>query len=266
MANLHLDSSIEFWNSASEDTTATVFVEGSDFGRTTRVFGVQYRVKWQEFQASFYVGRGGNNTRPLGNFAIKLPPDFIRRTVLQAVLFLEGSAIRAGIESYSLRYVNRPPTLRTEDVRVQLFQGNLHMLPWPGEPNHDKEVASHAEEQWRKLHPIICLSPDQARAEAQKREAIASVCTEWKRLHPPVHSLRDLRLQKKSADEREEMKKRSLPLIRVNDLASELNVRSNLILNAVCCVGIRRKITHSASLGNNEADKVRSYLETSRSA
>jgi hypothetical protein len=255
MAKSHLDPLGEFGNSVFEETTADVLLDGRDFGPTTRVFGLRFHVKWQEFEASFYVGGGGNNARGLGDFRVKLPPDFSRRTVLEAVLFLEGAAIRAGIESYELRYVSRPPALSAQDVRVQLFQSPNHQLRWPGEPNHDEEVAARVAERWKKLHPIICFSPDQVRVEAQNRAAVAALSAEWDRLHAPIHSSHELR-------SRGEMKARALLLIRVNDLARELKVNSKVIVDAARHVGIRRRVRYSDSLGKNEADRVRSYLRT----
>ena len=58
----------------------------------------------------------------------------------------------------------------------------------------------------------------------------------------------------------EEIKARSLPLVRVNDLAVECRVKSRLILDTAKAVGVQRRLSHSSSLGQNEADKVRSYL------
>ena len=61
MANSHIDTLEKFGNSAAEEITADVRLYASTFGPTTRHFGLQYHVKWQEVQASFYVGGGGNN-------------------------------------------------------------------------------------------------------------------------------------------------------------------------------------------------------------
>lgn len=257
MANSHVDTLEEFGNSAAEEITADVRLHASTFGPTTRHFGIQYHVKWQEVQASFYVGRGGNNTRPLGNIRVKLPPDFSWKPVLEAVLLIEAAAIRAGIEPYQLGYVNRPPALRAQDVSVQALQllPYLGIRRWPGEPNHDEEVAAAQRAEWEKLHPIICLSPDQARIEAQNRAAVAALSAEWNRLQAPIYSPHELR-------SREEMKARALPLIRVNDLARELKVNSNVIVNAARHVGIRRTIRYSDCFGADEADKVRSDLRT----
>jgi hypothetical protein len=253
MASSNLDPLQQFRNLSTEETTADVWLDGSNFGPTTGIFGLQYRVKWAEFQASFYVGRGGNNTRPIGGFRFRLSADFTAKTVLEAVLHIERTAVAAGIESCKLRYVNRPPDLRPQDVSVQLFRSPLQSLCWPGEPNHDEDVAAH-------LNPIICVSADQARADARKREAVAALCAEWSRLHPPVYSPHELRFRKLIEKEREEMKGRSLPLIRVNDLARELGVKSKLILDAARLVSIRRTVRHSDSLGTGEAEKIRSYL------
>ena len=82
---------------------------GSTFGPTTRDFGLQFHVKWQEleaiFEAVFSVGRG-NNASELGNFPFKFPPDFGKRTVLEAFLLLVEAAISDGIELYRLSYVD----------------------------------------------------------------------------------------------------------------------------------------------------------------
>jgi len=48
--------------------------------------------------------------------------------------------------------------------------------------------------------------------------------------------------------------------IRINDLARELEVKSKSILDALTEVGITEKKTHSSSLEEHEADKVRRYL------
>jgi Translation initiation factor IF-2, N-terminal region len=256
-----------FENSTAEEITADVRLEGRDFGPTTRVFGLRFHVERPEFEASFYVGGGGNNSRRLGNFRVNLPPDFSQKTVLQAVLYLVGAAIRAGIEPYQLSYVDDSHrgryirayelnTLRTEDVSVQLFQlPHPHLLRWPGEPNHDEEVAAARHAEWQKRNPVVCLSPEQASVEAQKRAANAARLAEWNKLHAPICSPEELR-------SREEMKARALPLIRVNDLARELNVKSKMIVDAARHVGIRRGVRYSDCLGADEADKVRSYLRT----
>jgi translation initiation factor IF-2 len=48
--------------------------------------------------------------------------------------------------------------------------------------------------------------------------------------------------------------------IRINDLARELEVKSKAILDALTAVGVTEKKTHSSSLEENEADKVRRHL------
>jgi hypothetical protein len=246
---------------------------GSDFGPTNiHVCGLRFYVKWQEFEVSFYVGRGGNNERPLGSFAFKVPAGFSQKTVLEAVLYLVGAAIRAGIKPCELVYVDNSRrgryirayelnTLTAEDVSVQLFQllPLWRQLRWTGEPNHDEEVEAARlaewQKEWQKRNPTICLSPEQARIEAQNRAVVAALCAKWNRDHAPIHSLHELR-------SREEMKARALPLIPVSDLARELKVNLKMIVDAARQVGIRRKVRYSDCLGSDEADKVRSHLRT----
>src|SRR5919108_6489335 len=48
--------------------------------------------------------------------------------------------------------------------------------------------------------------------------------------------------------------------IRINDLARELEVKSKTILDALPEIGVTEKKTHSSSLEDHEADKVRAYL------
>jgi len=48
--------------------------------------------------------------------------------------------------------------------------------------------------------------------------------------------------------------------IRINDLARELEVKSKAILDSLPHVGVTEKKTHSSSLEDHEADKVRAYL------
>jgi len=48
--------------------------------------------------------------------------------------------------------------------------------------------------------------------------------------------------------------------IRINDLARELEVKSKAILDSLPHVGVTEKKTHSSSLEDHEADKVRTYL------
>ena len=45
--------------------------------------------------------------------------------------------------------------------------------------------------------------------------------------------------------------------IRINDLARELEVKSKAILDVLTEVGVTEKKTHSSSLEDHEADKVR---------
>jgi Translation initiation factor IF-2, N-terminal region len=49
-------------------------------------------------------------------------------------------------------------------------------------------------------------------------------------------------------------------MIRINDLARELEIKSRQILDALPEVGIVRKVTHSSSVEDWEADKVREYF------
>src|SRR5215469_18175893 len=51
--------------------------------------------------------------------------------------------------------------------------------------------------------------------------------------------------------------------VRINDLARELEVKSKAILDALPHVGVTEKKTHSSSLEEHEAVKVRSYLRGS---
>src|ERR1700758_303204 len=48
--------------------------------------------------------------------------------------------------------------------------------------------------------------------------------------------------------------------IRINDLARELEVKSKAILDSLPEVGVTEKKTHSSSLEDHEAEKVRVYL------
>ncbi len=50
--------------------------------------------------------------------------------------------------------------------------------------------------------------------------------------------------------------------VRINDLARELEVKSKAILDALPLVGVTEKKTHSSSLEEHEAEKVRSYLRS----
>src|SRR5262250_1695465 len=51
--------------------------------------------------------------------------------------------------------------------------------------------------------------------------------------------------------------------VRINDLARELEVKSKAILDALPEVGVSEKKTHSSSLEEHEAEKVRVYLRGS---
>src|ERR1700743_3317972 len=48
--------------------------------------------------------------------------------------------------------------------------------------------------------------------------------------------------------------------VRINDLARELEVKSKEILDALIAVGVTEKKTHSSSIEDDEADKVRTFL------
>src|ERR1700722_4862578 len=50
--------------------------------------------------------------------------------------------------------------------------------------------------------------------------------------------------------------------VRINDLARELEVKSKAILDTLPLVGVTEKKTHSSSLEENEAEKVRVYLRS----
>src|SRR6185312_10260007 len=55
--------------------------------------------------------------------------------------------------------------------------------------------------------------------------------------------------------------------VRINDLARELEVKSKPILDALIAVGVTEKKTHSSSIEEDEAEKVRAYFARgSRSA
>ena len=49
--------------------------------------------------------------------------------------------------------------------------------------------------------------------------------------------------------------------VRINDLARELEVKSNAILDALKAVGVTEKKTHSSSIEDDEAEKVRGHLK-----
>src|ERR1700761_7343536 len=48
--------------------------------------------------------------------------------------------------------------------------------------------------------------------------------------------------------------------IRINDLARELEVKSKAILDALDAVGVTEKKTHSSSIEEDEAERVRKYF------
>jgi translation initiation factor IF-2 len=48
--------------------------------------------------------------------------------------------------------------------------------------------------------------------------------------------------------------------VRINDLARELEVKSNSILDALKAVGVTEKKTHSSSIEDDEAEKVRGHF------
>src|SRR5580704_15509750 len=54
--------------------------------------------------------------------------------------------------------------------------------------------------------------------------------------------------------------------VRINDLARELEVKSKAILDALPLVGVTEKKTHSSSLEDFEAEKVRAHLRGSAEA
>src|ERR1700677_1730649 len=49
--------------------------------------------------------------------------------------------------------------------------------------------------------------------------------------------------------------------VRINDLARELEVKSKSILDALTAVGVTEKKTHSSSLEEDEAERVRGYFQ-----
>src|ERR1700691_1500556 len=51
--------------------------------------------------------------------------------------------------------------------------------------------------------------------------------------------------------------------VRINDLARELEVKSRAILDTLPLVGVTEKKTHSSSLEEHEAEKVRVYIRAS---
>src|SRR5271163_2360166 len=54
--------------------------------------------------------------------------------------------------------------------------------------------------------------------------------------------------------------------VRINDLARELEVKSRAILDVLPIVGVTEKKTHSSSLEDHEAEKVRLHLRGSSEA
>src|SRR5271154_6571670 len=54
--------------------------------------------------------------------------------------------------------------------------------------------------------------------------------------------------------------------VRINDLARELEVKSKAILDTLAIVGVTEKKTHSSSLEEHEAEKVRIHLRGSSEA
>src|SRR6202046_4343905 len=50
--------------------------------------------------------------------------------------------------------------------------------------------------------------------------------------------------------------------VRINDLARELEVKSKAILDTLAVVGVTEKKTHSSSLEEHEAEKVRAYIRS----
>ena len=54
--------------------------------------------------------------------------------------------------------------------------------------------------------------------------------------------------------------------IRINDLARELEVKSRAILDALTAVGVTEKKTHSSSIEEHEAVKVRAHFRATSDA
>ena len=50
--------------------------------------------------------------------------------------------------------------------------------------------------------------------------------------------------------------------VRINDLARELEVKSKAILDTLPIVGVTEKKTHSSSLDEGDADKVRAHFKS----
>jgi hypothetical protein len=57
-----------------------------------------------------------------------------------------------------------------------------------------------------------------------------------------------------------------MPKVRLNDLSRELEVKSRAILDALPLVGVTEKKTHSSSIEEYEADKVRAHFRVQESA
>ena len=57
-----------------------------------------------------------------------------------------------------------------------------------------------------------------------------------------------------------------MPKVRINDLARELEVKGRLILEVLTLVGVTEKKTHSSSLEEWEAEKVRAHIRAASSA
>src|SRR5438045_8866560 len=51
--------------------------------------------------------------------------------------------------------------------------------------------------------------------------------------------------------------------VRINDLARELEVKSKAILDVLTAVGVTEKKTHSSSLEEHEAEKLRAHFRAS---
>src|SRR5258708_29038825 len=54
--------------------------------------------------------------------------------------------------------------------------------------------------------------------------------------------------------------------VRINDLARELEVKSKAILDVLLAVGVTEKKTHSSSLEENEAERVRAHFRANAEA
>ncbi len=105
-----------------EETTVEVEVSTCTFGPHTRDFGIRYAMYARDRRApmggyigTFFVGRGGNNSRARGVLKLKLPADFSTKPVFEQVMFFEKSARQAGID---LGYYGRPQVLQPSDLRA----------------------------------------------------------------------------------------------------------------------------------------------------